>query len=205
MMRTADRRWGLTGWVATTTVALLLMACDGAGKTSKALVIDKIEAQRTTPLNPSSMSLATGGAFAQRQSAYAENLSPSLSWATTPGAKSYVVIIEDPDSVGGYAFLHWMIWDIPGDAEGLREGVHPVAAPPAPSGAIQGMSGAHTAGYFGPHPPPGTGVHHYHVELFALDTALALKATAGLPALEAAMHGHVLAKGQLVATYAAPR
>lgn len=204
-MKPADRWRGPAGWIAATTVAVLLIGCDGAGKTSKTLVIDKIEAQRTAPINPSSMSLATGGAFAQRQSAYAENLSPSLSWADTPGAKSYAVVIEDPDSIGGYAFLHWMIWNIPGDAEGLPEGVHPVAAPPVPKGAIQGMSGAHTAGYFGPHPPAGTGLHHYHIELFALDALLPLKPTAGLPALEAAMRDHVLAKGQLIATYAAPR
>jgi Raf kinase inhibitor-like YbhB/YbcL family protein len=101
--------------------------------------------------------------------------------------------------------VHWLIWNIPGDAVGLPEGVPLGQATATPPGAIQGMSDAHTPGYFGPHPPAGTGLHHYHVELFALDQRLDLKASAQLPQLEAAMQGHVLAKGVLVATYTAPK
>jgi Raf kinase inhibitor-like YbhB/YbcL family protein len=206
-MGRSDRRGVTAGrWIAAPALALLLAACGGGGaQASKNLIVDRLEARQPAPLNPSSMSLATGGAFAARQSAYADNLSPALSWATTPGARAYAVIIEDPDSRGGAPFVHWLIWNIPGEAVGLPEGVPEQKSAAMPAGAVQGTSDAQTIGYFGPHPPSGTGVHHYHIELFALDAPLALKPASHLPDLEKAMRGHVLAKGQLVATYEAPR
>ncbi|HEX7761214.1 MAG TPA: YbhB/YbcL family Raf kinase inhibitor-like protein [Caulobacteraceae bacterium] len=208
-MGSSERRTALAGWIAaaflTLPAALGLAGCGGRGEAPRNLVVDRVEAQRTAPLNPSSMSLAVGGAFAARQSAYADNLSPALTWAATPGAQTYAVIIEDPDARGATTFTHWLIWNIPGEAVGLPEGVPQGQSPPAPAGALQGLTDANTYGYFGPHPPPGTGLHHYHIELFALDAPLPLKATNRLPALEHALQGHVLAKGDLVATYVGPR
>ncbi|MBS0412249.1 MAG: YbhB/YbcL family Raf kinase inhibitor-like protein [Proteobacteria bacterium] len=184
--------------------ALLLSAC-GRGDASPELLIDRLAAQRAAPLQPTSLDLAVGGAFAARQSAYANNLSPALAWAVTPGAQSYAVVIEDPDSRGGQPFVHWLIWNIPGDAVGMPEGVPLGGQVARPPGAAQGVSDAHTLGYFGPHPPAGTGLHHYVIELFALDERLGLAPGQPLPALEQAMKGHVLAKGRLVATAEAPR
>jgi para-nitrobenzyl esterase len=51
--------------------------------------------------------------------------------------------------------------------------------------------------YLGPRTPPGP-KHHYHVQLFALDTALAPEAGGSYAALTEAMRGHVLAEGELV-------
>lgn len=202
--RTPGRRTMSPRWLTAPVMALLLVACGGGAQASKQLAVDRLEAQRPAPLNPSSMSLAVGGDFAARQSAYADNLSPALAWATAPGAKAYAVVIEDPDARGAAPFVHWLIWNIPGDAVGLPEGVPEQKTTAAQAGAVQGMSDAHTMGYFGPHPPSGTGIHRYHIELFALDATLALKPTSRLPALENAMRGHLLAKGDLVATYKAP-
>ncbi|MGA0599698.1 YbhB/YbcL family Raf kinase inhibitor-like protein [Caulobacter sp. KR2-114] len=188
-------------------LALVLSALAGCGgkPNTETLAIDAVPARQAAPLTPTSMALAVGGAFGPRQSAYANNLSPPLAWATTPGAQAYAVVIEDPDAEGGRPFVHWLIWNIPGDAVGLPEGVPLGPSTAVPPGASQGMSDARTPGYFGPHPPAGAGVHHYHVELFALDQRLDLKPTAQLPQLKAAMTEHVLAKGELVATYAAPK
>lgn len=184
---------------------MVVLAGCGAQPTSEKLALDSVPARQAAPLAPTSMALAVGGAFAPRQSAYANNLSPPLAWAAVPGAQAYAIVIEDPDAEGGRPFVHWLIWNIPGDAVGLPEGVPPGQATATPPGATQGMSDAHTPGYFGPHPPAGTGLHHYHVELFALDQRLDLKPSAQLPQLETAMQGHVLAKGVLVATYQAPK
>src|ERR1700749_1670545 len=54
--------------------------------------------------------------------------SPAISWTGAPAnTESYVVILHDPDAVlGGSAVndvLHWAIFDIPGSATGLPEGV----------------------------------------------------------------------------------
>jgi hypothetical protein len=70
---------------------------------------------------------------------------------------------------------------------------------------VQGKNDNGSFGYFGPRPPPGTGLHHYHVQLFALDGPLTLHADADLRALVDAMKGRVLAEGELVGTYAAPQ
>jgi len=196
--------WPRRGLALTALAALLLAAC-GPGDASPELLIDRLAAQRPAPLQPTSMDLAVGGAFATRQSAYADNLSPALAWAVTPGAQSYALVIEDPDSRGGHPFAHWLIWNIPGDAVGLPEGVPQGGLVARPAGAVQGTSDAHTVGYFGPHPPSGTGVHHYVIELFALDERLDLKAGRPLADMEQAMKGHVIAKGRLVATATAPR
>jgi len=186
-------------------VGLCALTGCGGQPSSERLAIDAVAARQAAPLAPTSMALAVGGALGPRQSAYANNLSPPLAWAAAPGAQSYAVAIEDPDAEGGRPFVHWLIWNIPGDAVGLPEGVPLGQATAVPPGATQGMSDAHTPGYFGPHPPAGTGLHHYHVELFALDQRLDLKPSAQLPQLEAAMQGHVLAKGVLIATYEAPK
>jgi len=198
--RDVRRRRGI---VLASLAALLLAAC-GRGNASPELLIDRLAAQRAAPLQPTSLDLAVGGAFNARQSAYANNLSPSLAWALTPGAQSYAVVIEDPDSRGGQPFVHWLIWNIPGDAVGLPEGVPQGGQTARPAGAAQGMSDAHTLGYFGPHPPSGTGLHHYVIELFALDSRLDLGPGRPLADLEKAMSGHVLAKGRLIATASAP-
>jgi Raf kinase inhibitor-like YbhB/YbcL family protein len=52
-------------------------------------------------------------------------------------------------------------------------------------------------GYAGPCPPSGT--HHYHFRVFALDASIARPASKA--ELVTAMRGHVLATGELVATY----
>ncbi|MGB6308710.1 MAG: hypothetical protein WBF89_13060, partial [Steroidobacteraceae bacterium] len=67
-----------------------------------------------------------------------------------------------------------------------------------PAGASNGpnMRGPNQP-YLGPHTPPGP-KHHYHLQLFALDTTLAPDAGASYAALIQAMQGHVLAEGELV-------
>ena len=52
--------------------------------------------------------------------------------------------------------------------------------------------------------PAGSGVHHYHMQVFALDAPLDIAADADRAALVGAMRGHVLGKARLVGTYAAP-
>jgi phosphatidylethanolamine-binding protein (PEBP) family uncharacterized protein len=51
--------------------------------------------------------------------------------------------------------------------------------------------------YMGPHTPPGP-KHHYHFQLFALDSTLAADAGGSYDSLTAALKNHVLAEGELV-------
>src|SRR6202034_107635 len=77
---------------------------------------------------------------------------------------------------------HWMIWNIPGSVDYLSEGVPNNEDPVTPQGAIQAKNDNGAFGYYGPRPPAGTGVHHYHVQIFALDGPLTLKSDADLRA-----------------------
>jgi len=149
-----------------------------------------------------SSAIGADGRIAARQSAYGRNLSPPLAWTRVAGARSYAVILEDPDAPGAHPFVHWLIWNIPGAATSLPEGLPTSVRLPAPAGAVQGANEAGGTGYFGPKPP--SGVHHYRFLIFALDSALGLAPGAGRDALSTAMNGHVIAQGELAGTFAAP-
>jgi len=71
--------------------------------------------------------------------------------------------------------------------------------PSSIAGAIQGVSGFRRPIYRGPAPPPGK-VHHYHFVVYALDVD---RLQAGLTRADLldAIRGHILAQGELVATY----
>ena len=69
-----------------------------------------------------------------------------------------------------------------------------------PGGARHGKNDKGDAGYAGPCPPKGR--HRYVHKVYALDTELGDLDEPDKAALERAMQGHVLAKGQVIGTYA---
>ena len=118
--------------------------------------------------------------------------SPPLQIAGVPsGAKSLVLIVDDPDAPSGL-FTHWLVWNIPPQTGSIAEGS-------APQG-VQGANDFGKSGYRGPCPPPGT--HRYSFKIFALDRELELRSGAKRSQVDAAMKGHVIAQGQLVGRYA---
>lgn len=128
--------------------------------------------------------------------------SPAISWSNAPaGTQSFVVILHDPDPVIANSttdVLHWAIFDIPGSAKGLSEGV---AKGDQSDGAKQIKNIAGGDGYLGPCPPPGHGNHHYTLEVFALNAKLGLPASASRQDLMKAMDGKVLSKGVYIGIY----
>lgn len=155
-----------------------------------------------TAMRLTSSAIGADGRIDPRQSAYGANLSPALFWEPAAGARAYALILEDPDAPGAPHFTHWLIWNIPGGTTSLPQGLPIGPGLTAPPGARQGLNDAGDAGYFGPKPP--SGVHHYHFLIFALDAPLTLGPEARRDTLVGAMRGHVLAKGELIGTYAAP-
>ncbi len=137
-----------------------------------------------------------------RHSAYADGVSPSLQWSAVRDARSYVVIMEDPDSKPVAPFAHWLAWNIPADVTSLPEGVQAQPRLTQPDGVLQGQTTRGSSGYFGPRPPVGDPPHHYVFQVFALDTLLDVPAGADRERLLAAMKGHVVAQGMLTGTYA---
>ena len=132
------------------------------------------------------------------------NVSPPLTWSGVPAAaKELAVVLEDPDAGNPPPFVHWVMYKIPPTAKGVPEGISidPAAQMPAGiAGAIQGVSGFRRPIYRGPAPPPGK-VHHYHFVVYALDTDLGLRPGLTRADLLAAIQGHVIGQGELVALY----
>lgn len=124
--------------------------------------------------------------------------SPALAWDAPPaGTRSYALIVTDPDAPMG-VFTHWLLWNLPPDTRSLPENVP--TQPQLASGARQGRNNFGRIGYTGPCPPGGS-AHRYLFDLYALDTTLSLPPGASKQALLDALHGHILAAGQLVGRY----
>ena len=109
--------------------------------------------------------------------------------------------MEDPDAKPITPFVHWVAWNIPGSTTALPEGLQEQARLTEPPGLLQGVTSRGSVGYFGPRPPVGDPPHHYHFQLFALDTELSIPPGSDRDTLLKAMEGHVLSKGELVGTY----
>ncbi len=141
-----------------------------------------------------------GDAIPRENSCEGEDASPELAWEGAPeGSKSFSLIVEDPDAPVG-TFIHWVIYDIPGDQSGLPGALSIELE--LEGGTKQGRNGFGRTGYGGPCPPKGHGPHRYFFKLRALDVAeVGLPAGAGNKALEKAMEGHVLGEATLMGVY----
>lgn len=127
-----------------------------------------------------------------------ENVSPPLQWTGIPeGTRSVAVVCDDPDAPGG-VWVHWVLYNIPPKETGLAEGIP--EGNELPNGAMHGLNDFGRPGYGGPAPPSGK-VHRYRFRVYALDAVMVLKPRARRAQLDAAMEGHILAKGELIGTY----
>jgi Raf kinase inhibitor-like YbhB/YbcL family protein len=127
-----------------------------------------------------------------------DNVSPPLKFLQVPaGAKSLVLIIDDPDAPRG-TFDHWVVWNLPPDIKELTEGAPELTRlSPAP---VQGVNGYGKAYYAGPCPPAGK-LHHYYFKLYALSTKLSLPEGATKQEVEEAIKQNIIAQAELVGTY----
>jgi Raf kinase inhibitor-like YbhB/YbcL family protein len=149
-----------------------------------------------------SSAFADGSPIPHKNTPQGENVSPELSWTGVPAAtRELVLIVEDPDAPFSKPFVHWILHRLPPHFTTLPAGLAGEPELSQLGGALQGMNDAKTRGYFGPKPPLGHGVHHYHFQLFALDIQLNLGPDATLDELKKAMQGHVLADGEIIGTY----
>jgi Raf kinase inhibitor-like YbhB/YbcL family protein len=125
-------------------------------------------------------------------------VSPQLSWSAPPaGTESFALMVADPDAPGR-TFVHWVIYDLPADARTLPEALPPQGE--VAGGGRQGSNDFGDIGYGGPC-PPGHSPHHYVFIIYALDAKLNLPVGATRVQVEAAMKGHILARGELVGLY----
>jgi Raf kinase inhibitor-like YbhB/YbcL family protein len=188
------------GWIAAVlALTLLLAACS--------IFDTEDDADPPTPVvnqEEHIMSLVvTSPAFNEGESIPAlytctgDDLSPELAWSGAPeNTRSFALIMDDPDAPGR-TWVHWVVYNLPGDTAGLPQGV--ASDNDLPGDAMQGRNSWRRNDYGGPCPPSGT--HRYFFKLYALDTSLDLDPGASKEDVLGAMEGHVLAEGQLMGTY----
>jgi Raf kinase inhibitor-like YbhB/YbcL family protein len=92
-----------------------------------------------------------------------QNISPALSWSGAPaGTKSFALTTIDLD-VKPSGWAHWIVLGIPPGVTSLAKGVSKL-----PQGATAVTSDLGQAGYGGPCPPVGSGLHHYQFTIWAM-------------------------------------
>ena len=168
-----------------------------------------------TPMTLSTTAFPDGGTIPVKYSQAApgaapgEGTSPALTWTNAPaGTQSFVLHMHDLEVVRNKTTddqAHWVVWNIPGTATGLPEGV--------PRGAQLADGSYQTSAtgpvYRGPGAPANGPPHHYVFEIYALDTKLDVQ-----PAADAfetrtnvmkAIQGHILGKAVYLGLFKRPQ
>lgn len=144
------------------------------------------------------------GVIPKDHSCLGADRSPALAWGAPPaGTLSLALVMDDPDAVpvAGYVWDHWVIFNLPPEAQGLPEGLGRDAQ--LPDGGQQGLNSFRQLGYDGPCPPAGQS-HRYVFRLYALDTRLTLGDKTSKADLLQAAEGHILAQTELAGVFPAP-
>ena len=167
-----------------TVLVLVLAGCGGSS-------VRGSEQPNEAPLTVASPDLPAGS-VPREFTCDGTNRMPRLEWSSPPSATQELVVeMLDPDAPGG-TFTHWLAYGIPAETSSL--------GPPLSAAVLEGVSDFGRRGYGGPCPPRGT-THHYHFIVLALDTRLRLPDGMKRSELEARIEGHVIGRGELVATY----
>src|ERR1700742_3200484 len=118
----------------------------------EAISIQKITPRSDRGIVITSPALDLQGRIDPRYSAAENGGSPPLDWTPMEDAKAFALIVEDPDAPREKPFVHWLIWNIPGQAVGLEPGVPGEVRLVTPQDAVQARNDAGVIGWYGPKP-----------------------------------------------------
>jgi Raf kinase inhibitor-like YbhB/YbcL family protein len=174
-------------------------------------------AQGAGPMTLTSTSFANGAVIpiqytqAAPGAAPGEGMSPALSWANPPQATvSFLVHMHDLQVArnrGTEDQLHWLVWNIPASSRsrGLPEGMG--RGSPLPDGTQQTSPTGPV--YRGPGAPANGPLHHYVIEVYALDTMVTVTPDTDPFVTRArvleAVQGHVLGKAVHLGMFKRPQ
>lgn len=159
-------------------------------------------ADKPLEMSVKSEGFVDGGRIPDPYAGAHDNRSPHLEWSSpTSGGVSTAILCEDPDAPRERPFVHWLVANLPPRRSSIPSAVPTTASPECLEGGIQGTNDVGKLGWFGPRPPIGHGVHHYHFQVLLLDQTLDLKAGFQREEFDRAIRGHVLARGEIVGTY----
>lgn len=174
---------------------------------------------RRQPIQTLNLSLSAwpdGGRIPLRYTQVGGEVSPGVSWANVPpGTQSFVLIMRDLDTTnraGNGELMHWLLWNIPGSSTSIPQDL------PQQFELEDGTRQVSASGprYRGPGAMANGPIHHYVIEVFALDTTLDVEVTPRVPrgaspadlarnAVFEGMQGHVLGKGAYVGLFRRPQ
>lgn len=93
-----------------------------------------------------------------------KNICPKMNWNCVENAKSYVIIMEDPDAIGS-TFIHLFLYVEPINNNSCNTLSHN----PLSHKLYFGKNSLNENSYFGPCAPKDSGVHRYIFTIYALD------------------------------------
>jgi Raf kinase inhibitor-like YbhB/YbcL family protein len=144
-------------------------------------------------LTVSSSAFSDHGCIPDRYTAAGDDVSPPLAWTDAPeNTAAFAVVVHDPDAPLVDGFTHWVLYDIPAEVSSLDEGTRKF---------VHGKNSFGKAGYNGPAPPEGHGIHHYFFWVYALDNELGLEDDLDRRALLERIEDHVIEQARLVGVY----
>jgi Raf kinase inhibitor-like YbhB/YbcL family protein len=185
-------------------LTLLARTVLGLGTAVLAVSASALPARAQTTFVVESPTMKTGEMMPRDYTPDGRNVSPPLTWSGLPaGTRQIAVICQDHGAGNPPPWVHWMVYNIPGSANGLPEGIPFEESQPMPDGlegVAQGANGWGLPMYRGP-APPGTTLHHYHFAVFALDTELGLPPGLTRDELLEAIDGHVIGEGSMTPHY----
>ena len=157
-----------------------------------------------------------GGMIPLRYTQAGPEISPAIQWSGAPAnTASFVLVFHDLDAAVPNStddLLHWMVWNIPATSTGVQQSRPDGFELPDGSRQIS-ASGSR---YRGPGASSTGPMHHYVLELYALDTMLDVKVPAQGPqepnpnpqairtAVMQAMIGHIRGKAAYVGLFRRP-
>ena len=130
-----------------------------------------------------------------------ENISPELHWSHAPkGTKSFAVTVYDPDAPTGSGWWHWLIVNIPADADKIPANAS--AKKKLPNGALETTTDYGHAGFGGACPPQGDKAHRYIFTVHALDIEnLPVKADSKSAVVGFMINKHTIQKASMISYY----
>lgn len=122
-----------------------------------------------------------------------DNVAPIVTIDAVPdGVLQFALVVDDPDAPTVEPFVHWLVYNIPGDSSGFSDGEPDLT---------YGVTDAGVDGWFGPCPPAGDGPHEYAFALYGLDQELELAPGLDGRALAEALAPAVIAENVITASY----
>lgn len=145
------------------------------------------------------------GAFPVKYAKDGENISPPLGWTELPeGTRELALVFENVTPETREPFVQWLLYKIPAETSGLREGFKHKADPEDPDEVLQGRNSLGNVGYDGPLGVAGR-AQRYRFRLFALDRPLDIPEGLERDGLFQAMSDYVIGESTMGVQYERPR